>query len=63
VRWRNFGYTMVSIRALVAVHTATHPAAMLKPPSRPVEPEPAPSPDDLHAALDDEAESDPENVG
>jgi integrase/recombinase XerD len=54
-------YTMVSIRALVNVHAATHPAAKLSPPSTAkAEPEPAPKVEDLHAALDDEASEDPE---
>jgi integrase/recombinase XerD len=53
-------YTMVSIRALVNVHAATHPAANLKPRPKPaVEPEATAA--DLHAALDNDAESDPES--
>lgn len=52
-------YTQVSIRALVAVHAATHPAAKLTPPPK-VEKEPEPTADDLHTALDHEAEEDPE---
>jgi integrase/recombinase XerD len=48
-------YTQVSIRALINVHTTTHPAANLAPPAKP-----EPTAADLHEALAAEADADPE---
>ena len=55
-------YTQVSIRALINVHTTTHPAANLAPPPKPQadEPEPEPTAADLHEALAAEADAEPE---
>jgi len=55
-------YTQVSIRALVNVHAATHPAAGLSRPKKAEddEPEVEPTEDDLHAALEAEERDDPE---
>ncbi len=52
---------MVSIRALVNVHAATHPAARLSPPAKPtVAEEPVPTVEDVHEALEREADDDGE---
>jgi integrase/recombinase XerD len=65
-------YTQVSVRMLKQIHTATHPAARLNPHStEPANGKPAPVPedesapsqpaaDDLFAALQTEAEEEPE---
>ena len=62
-------YTQVSIRQLMMIHAATHPAAKLeKPPDRvdesavEDEQEPKePTEDDIYRALDAEVEDDPED--
>jgi integrase/recombinase XerD len=49
-------YTKVSIRALKAIHTATHPGRMPEAGKRRLEGDPDPTPDDLKAALAEGAE-------
>jgi len=54
-------YTQVSIRALKAIHTATHPGKMPEAGKRRLDVEPDPTPEDLLAALAEEAETDAED--
>lgn len=49
-----------SLHSLHPVHAATHPAARLSPPPKPAE-EPAPTVEDVHEALDREAEDEDED--
>ena len=65
-------YTQVSIRQLMMIHAATHPGARLERPldrndqetgGKPDQPQPKPEPtaEDVHRALDAEADEDPED--